>query len=172
MGVKGFDVFGVKNLNFLAEYNTARPFTYAHFKPYSNYSNNAEPLAHPLGANFREFVGVANYAWNRWDFRLEGMIAQKGLDLPDGSNMGGDIFQPYLTYAKEYDNYIGQGIKNNVYYADAKAAYVLNPKYNLRLELGYTQRYAKAHYEIPVVTKTNMISFGLRSSFRAIYNDF
>ncbi|HBI87564.1 MAG TPA: gliding motility protein RemB, partial [Sphingobacterium sp.] len=75
------------------------------------------------------------------------------------------------TIPNLYGNHIAQGIKNNIYYADAKAAYVLNPKYNLRLELGYTQRYAKAQYETPVVNKSGVVSFGLRSSFRAIYND-
>jgi len=171
LGVRGYHMFGVKNLNFLAEYNTARPYTYAHFKSYSNYSNNAEPLAHPKGANFREIIGLVNYAWDRWDFSLQGMFTQNGLDLPDGSNMGGNIFQSYNTIPNIYGNHIAQGIKNNIYYADAKAAYVLNPKYNLRLELGYTQRYAKAQYETPVVNKSGVVSFGLRSSFRAIYND-
>ncbi|WP_437920247.1 gliding motility protein RemB [Sphingobacterium sp. LRF_L2] len=171
IGVKGFDIFGVKNLNFLTEYNFARPYMYAHIRSASNYSNNAEPLAHPQGANFREVVGLANYAWKRWNFSLQGMIYQKGLDTEDGLNMGGDIFQDYRTAPNEYGNDIGQGVKNNVFYADAKVAYVLNPKYNLRLEAGYTQRYAKAHYETPEVNKTNWITFGLRSSFRAIYND-
>jgi len=168
--VRGFDAFGVKNLNFLGEYNLARPYTYQHFSSTSNYSNHGEPLAHPRGANFREVVGIANYSWKRFDFSLQALYSLYGTDPADGSNMGGDIFQSYTTIPNMYGNKIGQGVKNNLYYADAKAAYVLNPKYNLRLELGYTQRYRKI--EDQATQKSGVISVGLRSSFRSFYNDF
>ncbi|MQP28428.1 gliding motility protein RemB [Sphingobacterium faecium] len=171
-GVRGFDIFDVKNLNFLVEYNTARPYTYAHFDSGSNYSNNAEPLAHPLGANFREIVGIANYAWKRFDFSAQLNYNQKGLDPEDGTNMGGDIFQSYRTFPNRYDNHIGQGIKSQVVYADAKAAYVLNPKYNLRFEIGYSQRYQKIEYDTPLTHKSGVFSIGLRSSLRSLYSDF
>jgi len=58
LGVRGYDAFGVKNLNFLGEFNQVRPYTYQHFVSDSNYSNNGEPLAHPRGANFREILGI------------------------------------------------------------------------------------------------------------------
>jgi len=172
IGVRGFNAFKVDRLNYLLEYNTARPYTYAHFTTESNYSNNSEPLAHPSGANFREIVGLLNYSWNRFDFALKAVYNQGGLDLPDGSNMGGNIFKSYNTIPNMYGNHIGQGIKNEVYYGDARVAYILNPKYNLRFELGYTQRYQKSHYDVPVTNKSGVINFGLRSSFRSFYNDF
>lgn len=50
--------FKVKRLNYLAEFNTARPYTYAHFDRLSNYSNYNQPLAHPFGANFRIFRDI------------------------------------------------------------------------------------------------------------------
>ncbi|WP_164122164.1 MULTISPECIES: gliding motility protein RemB [Sphingobacterium] len=169
IGVRGFDAFGVKNLNFLGEYNLARPYTYQHFSSTSNYSNHGEPLAHPRGANFRELVGIANYSWERFDFSLQGLYSLYGTDPADGTNMGGDIFQSYTTIPNMYGNKIGQGVKNNLYYADAKASYVLNPKYNLRFELGYTQRYRKIADQ--ATQKSGVISFGLRSSFRSFYGD-
>lgn len=169
LGVRGFDVFGVKNLNFLGEYNLVRPYTYQHFSSISNYSNHGEPLAHPRGANFRELVGIANYSWKRFDFSLEGLYSLYGTDPADGSNMGGDIFQSYSIIPNIYGNKIGQGVKNNLYYADARASYVLNPKYNLRFEVGYTQRYRKIEAE--PTQKSGVISVGLRSSFRPFYGD-
>lgn len=169
LGVKGFNVFKVQNLNFLAEYNVVRPYTYQHFVSISNYSNNGEPLAHPRGANFRELIGMANYSWNRFDFSLQGVYSRFGTDPDPATNMGGDIFQSYRTIPNMHGNYIGQGLRNDLYYADAKAAYVLNPKYNLRLELGYTQRYNKV--EDAPTQKSGVISFGLRSSFRNFYGD-
>lgn len=169
LGVRGFDAFGVKNLNFLGEYNLVRPYTYQHFASISNYSNNGEPLAHPKGANFREILGIANYSWKRFDFSLQGMYSKYGTDPNPETNMGGDIFQSYNTLPNIYGNKIGQGVKNNLYYADAKAAYVLNPKYNLRFELGYTQRYQRI--EAQPTQKSGVVTVGLRSSFRHFYGD-
>lgn len=169
LGVKGFDLFKVKHLNFLAEYNVVRPYTYQHFSSTSNYSNNGEPLAHPRGANFKELLAIMNYSWKRFDFSLQGLYSIYGTDPADGTNMGGDIFKSYMDIPNIYGNNIGQGVKNNLYYVDAKAAYVLNPKYNLRLEAGYTQRYNKVA-EMGT-QKSGVISIGLRSSFRNIYGD-
>lgn len=171
LGLKGYDAFGVKNLNFLGEYNLVRPYTYQHFTSISNYSNYGEPLAHPRGANFREVLGIANYSWNRFDFSIQGTLSRFGTD-PVGvdMNMGGNIFKSYRTAPETYGNKIGQGIKNTMYYADARAAYVLNPQYNLRLELGYTQRYQRI--EEQPAQKSGLITFGLRSTFRNFYGDF
>src|SRR5690606_7511937 len=103
LGVRGYDIFAVKNLNFLAEYNVVRPYTYQQFESMNNYSNHGEPLAHPRGANFREIVGIANYSWNRFDFSLQGVYSQYGTDAEDGINMGGDIFQSYGNIYSLYD---------------------------------------------------------------------
>ena len=51
-------------------------------------------------------------------------------------NYGKDIFQIYTTPAKLFGNYIGQGLTTNMYYLEGKVAFLLNPKYNLRIELG------------------------------------
>ncbi|WP_149526751.1 gliding motility protein RemB [Sphingobacterium hotanense] len=172
LGAKAFNIFGVKNLNILGEYNMVRPYTYQHYVSISNYSNRGEPLAHPRGANFRELLGIANYSWNRFDFSVQGLYSRYGTDeaTPSGIiNWGGDIFQSYRSAPNTYGNKIGQGVQNDLYYADFKAAYVLNPKYNLRLELGYTQRYNKI--ENQPTQKSGVINVGLRSSFRNFYGD-
>lgn len=169
LGLRAHDVFKVKNLNLLAEYNTSRPYMYQHFDPGSNYSNDAEPLAHPFGANFKELIGIGTYSWNRFDFSIQGMYALKGTDETEDFNWGGDIFKSYRTYENKYGNRIGQGLKNQFYYADLTAAYVLNPKYNLRVEVGYTQRYRRI--EGQATQKSGVLNIGLRSSFRNIYKD-
>jgi len=170
MGMRGFDTFGVKNLNFLAEYNVVRPYTYQHFASISNYSNHAEPLAHPRGANFKELLGLANYSWNRFDFSLQGVYSRYGTDPADGANMGGDIFQSYYDIPNMHGNFIGQGVRNDLFYAEAKVAYVLNPKYNLRFEVGYAQRHNKVEHA--GTEKSGVFSLGLRSTFRHFYRDF
>lgn len=168
-GARGYHMFGVRNLSLLAEYNLARPYTYQHFVSISNYSNNAEPLAHPRGANFKEVVGIANYAWRRFHFSLQGMYSLFGTDPGDGTSYGGDIFESYENYPNWYGNSIGQGIRNDLYFADVRASYVLNPTYNLRFELGYTHRQQNIA-DRPSI-RTGVISVGLRSTFRPFYGD-
>jgi len=168
LGIKGSDLFKVNTLNYLLEFNTVRPYTYSHFQPLTNYSSMNQSLAHPLGANFREFVGHLNYTYKRFDFSGQLLYARYGLD-PEGQNFGGDIFKTYDTRNSEYGNSIGQGIGTDLYYAEAKVAYILNPKYNLRIELGGIYR-----KESNVVSQTNtgLFTIGLRSTFRQLYSDF
>jgi len=166
-GLRGSDLFKVKRLNYLAEFNTARPYTYAHFDRLSNYSNYNQSLAHPFGANFREFLGILNYSYKRFDFQGEALYSRYGKD-PEGLNYGGDIFKSYLTRSVEYGSKVGQGIKTNLYFARAQVSYLLNPKYNLRLELaGVFRRESSIGIE-----NTQMFTFGIRSGFRNIYHDF
>lgn len=171
VGFRGFDAFGIKDLNFLAEYNTARPYTYAHFDPVSNYSNYGQPLAHPWGANFRELVGILNYSYQRFDFSFQGTWGQFGTDPDPATNYGGDIFKSYSTGLQEYGNHIAQGVGNNLLYGDGRISYLFNPKYNLRIEAGAVYR----RHGVPEQGKhhqTGMLTLGLRSSFRNLYYDF
>lgn len=169
IGVRGFDAFGIKDLNFLGEFNTVRPYTYSHFDPISNYSHFSQPLAHPIGANFRELVGIVNYTVNRFDMSVQGNYSTYGLDPSDENNFGKDIFKSYNTFENRYGNKVGQGIKTNLGYLDGRVAYLLNPKYNLRLELGGILR--RESNDLGRNTSA-MVTFGLRSSFRNLYYDF
>ncbi len=168
IGVRGADLFHVSGLNYLAEYNSARPYTYSSFDQTSNYSQNNQPLANPFGANFREWLGILNYSHRRFDFQWQFNYAYYGLDT-NGLNYGHDIFEPYTTAAKQYDNYVGQGLRTTFYYTEGKVAYIINPKYNLRLEFGGIYR---SEVNSETNSKTAMLTIGLRSSFRNIYNDF
>lgn len=167
LGFRGSDLFKVNNLNWLAEFNTARPYTYAHFQRISNYAGMNQPLAHPMGANFREFVGILNYSYKRFDFQAQAIYARYGTD-PVGENYGKNIFLSYEDRALDYGSKVGQGIKTNFYFAEAKAAYLINPKYNLRLELGGV--YRRENNITPL--NTQLFTIGLRSTFRNLYQDF
>lgn len=169
IGARAFNVLGVPKLNVLAEYNLVRPYTYQHFTSISNYSNQGEPLAHPRGANFRELIGIANYSVDRFDFALQGVYSLYGTDPDLETNMGGDIFKSYHVHPERYGNSIGQGVRNDLYYIDARVGYVLNPLYNLRIEGSYTQRYNRI--ENAATEKSAVISIGLRSTFRPFYKD-
>ena len=167
IGLRGANMFGVKGLNYLLETNNVKPYTYSERGPIINYAANGEPLAQPWGANYREGVFLLNYSYKRFDFSGEGDYGHYGLDLY-GLNYGKDPFQDYTNPVKTENNYIGQGLTTNMYYAEAKIAYILNPKYNLRLEVSGTYRDEKnAQFD----DKTALLTVGIRSSFRAVYND-
>ncbi|QXU41685.1 gliding motility protein RemB [Pedobacter sp. D749] len=168
LGVRGSDLFKVANLNYLAEFNSARPYTYSHFDRLSNYANYNQSLAHPLGGNFREFLGLLNYSYKRFDVQGEASYARYGLD-PAGMNYGGDIFKSYDTRSVQYGSHIGQGIGTNLYYLKGQVAYLINPKYNLRLEVAGT--YRKESNELGI-NKASLLTISIRSSFRNIYHDF
>lgn len=168
LGLRGADLFKVENLNYLAEFNTARPYTYSHSDRVSNYGAMNQPLAHPFGANFKEVLGLLNYSFKRFDFQGQMIYAQYGLDS-DGVNYGKNIFKTYDTRVADYGNKIGQGIKTNLYFAEGRASYLLNPKYNLRLEIGGILRKESNSLN---TSNTALVTFGLRSSFRNLYQDF
>ena len=167
LGIRGADLFGVKGLNYLAETSTARPYTYSERASVINYTANSEPLAHPFGANFREYVAMLNYSYKRFDFSGEADLGHYGLDI-NNLNYGKNPFFNYQNPAKVDGNYIGQGLTTNMVYLQGKVAFLLNPKYNLRLELGGIYRTEK---NTAFNDKTSMLTFGIRSSFRDLHTD-
>lgn len=168
LGLRGFDAFHIKRLNYLLEFNTARPYTYSQRTSLLNYGHYNQPLAHPYGANFREFVTIWNYSLGRFDVMGKINLAQYGLDAA-GDNNGKDIYKSYTNRNADYNNVTSQGIKTNLTFLDGKISYLFNPKYNLRLELGGIIRMEKNNL---MSNNTGIISFGLRSSFRNFYDDF
>jgi len=97
LGLKYIDVLNVSNLDLQLEYNWARPYTYTHSTIYSNYANYRQPVAHPLGANFREFIAVARYQpWPRLSLTAKLFAANYGLDSAD-TNYGKEILKDYTT---------------------------------------------------------------------------
>ncbi|MBK0378000.1 gliding motility protein RemB [Mucilaginibacter segetis] len=167
LGLRGANLFSVKNLNYLIETNNVKPYTYSERASILNYSANSEPLAHPWGANFREVVGLLNYSYKKFDFSGEVDYGHYGLDV-NNLNYGKDIFFSYQDPVHANGNYTGQGLTTNMIYLQGKVALLINPKYNLRLELGGIYRTEKNNM---FNTKTSMITFGLRSSFRELYTD-
>jgi hypothetical protein len=168
LGFRGADLFKIKGLNYLAEFNTARPFTYSSFDQSSNYSQDGQPLADPLGANFREWLTILNYTAGRFSFQAQADYAFYGLDK-DGGDYGQNIFEPYTDAANAYGNYVGQGIKTNFYYTGGSISYIINPKNNMRIELSSYYRQASNQDSN---NHSCLILIGLRSSFRDIYTDF
>ncbi len=116
LGAKYINAFNIDHLDAQVEYNMARPYTYTHFDSTSltNYTHNLQPLAHPLGANFQEYIFRLRYQpINK--LVLEGTIitAEVGEDAP-GKNYGNNILLDYTTHLMDYGNYVGQGVHCNI----------------------------------------------------------
>lgn len=125
-GLKYFDAFGVSNLDLQAETNIVRPYTYSHSTPYGSYSNYNQPIAHPLGANFKEYVGIARYQpLPRLNLTGKLIYAQVGRDEPD-VNWGGDILKNNSIdrgRPNGLGNVIAQGVRNNILNASFTASW-------------------------------------------------
>jgi hypothetical protein len=61
VGIKAFNLFKVYGLSAQAEFNVVRPFTYSHLDSTNGHGHMNQPLAHPLGANFQEAIGIVRY---------------------------------------------------------------------------------------------------------------
>jgi hypothetical protein len=167
LGLRGYSAFKVSNLNFLAEFNTARPYAYSGRTQILNYGHYNEPLAHPMGANFREILTIWDYAFKRWQFTAQANLAQYGLDEGE-TNSGKNIFESHNERLGNYGNTITQGIKTNLSFINARVGYIINPKTNLRVEAGMISRQESNYI---ATGNTRWFTFGLRSTFRNIYQD-
>ncbi len=172
LGFKSFNTF-IPNLTIQSEYNWMRPFTYSHGDVFQNYAHYNQPLAHPLGSNFKESVTWLRYRYKRIIGELEIMYAKQGRDTAS-SNWGTNVYKTYNTRNQEYGNKVLQGIPTSTFYTDAKIAYLVNPKTNLRLEAGITLRRFKTDIEKGALKNetTKYVYFGLHSNIANRYFDF
>ncbi len=168
-GAKYINAFRVKGLSIQAEYNQVRPYTYTHGSVQQSYTNYGQALAHPFGANFKEYLGFINYRTSRWAISLQGLTATIGMDTLN-SNLGQNIFVSYATRPYEYGHKTTQGNKRQLMQSDIKVTYYILPQLNLRAELGYIQRSIKDDlgYEL----QSPYIYFGIKTSIHKSYKDF
>ncbi|MBH8559109.1 capsule assembly Wzi family protein [Hymenobacter negativus] len=158
VGAKYIDVAGIRNLDLQAEVNYIRPYTYQHVSYYTAYTNYQQPLAHPMGANLTEVLGVLSYQpLPRLNLVAKAIYTEQGLDygydaagsiitvgplsndvpgsaLTTGrlANFGGNPLVPYNSHPMDYNNRTGQGNKSRLLHTDFTATY--QPRLNLFLD--------------------------------------
>ncbi|MCB9080528.1 MAG: hypothetical protein H6555_02335 [Lewinellaceae bacterium] len=138
-GLKYIDAFGIDHLDLQAEYNTARPFTYTHFDSTSAYTHYRQPLAHPLGANFREVVLLGRYQpFHRLIIEGRLLRATTGEDDGQGSNWGTNLLVSSNSRSLDYGNDIGQGVATTITITGLDISYMLT--HNVYLDLQYFRR--------------------------------
>jgi len=156
------DVVGIKNLDLQVEHNVVRPFTYTHFgsnTAYSNYQHYDQPLAHPLGANFREYIAVLRYQpFPRLFLTVKQLVSKQGRDGV-GENWGSDIFKDYTTRSApnpanpDFGHSIGQGRTTDLRYTSFTCSYMV--RHNLLVDLQYISRQQTS--PLPVINYNNTI---------------
>lgn len=165
IGIKSWDVFGLKNLKLLAEINYVRPYTYYHKNVLQNYANYNQPLAHPMGANFKEVLGKLDYSVSkRISIASTLIFCTVGLDYQDSIkgvlSYGQDLYQPFYKRPNEYGNFVGQGMSTNLMILDLQGYYLLSEESNLYINLGAMYR-----NQINTLAKNNelIFNFGMRT---------
>ncbi len=104
LGAKYVDAFGIPNLDLQAEFNQIRPFMFQFKDSSAAYTHAFQPLAHPMGANLREVIGVVRYQPVPRLY-LHGRVNwwKQGLDSA-GLNFGANPNELYTTRPRE-DNF-------------------------------------------------------------------
>lgn len=129
LGGKYIDALGIRNLDLQLEGNIIRPYTYSHETVFGNYSSFLQSMAHPLGANLREIIGIVRYQpVPRLSLTGRLSLTKIGRDGPN-ENWGSDILKPNGTRQREFGNEIAQGNLNEIYFASFTGSWMI--KHNL-----------------------------------------
>lgn len=138
LGAKQIDAFKIPTLDLQAEVNLARPFLYqSEFQ--NSYSNYRNPLAHPIGGNFRELVLVARYQpLERLSLVGKIIYTDLGEDFGDGVNYGGNVLADTDDRVGTAGNTIGQGANAKNAFIQLTGSYML--LHNVFLDLDITKR--------------------------------
>lgn len=169
LGGEYIDAFGISNLDLQGEINVARPYAYSHNTQYGSYSNYRQPLAHPLGANFREVVGIVRYQpVDKLSITGKLILATYGED-EIGRNFGKNILLQNTTREADFGNEIGQGIDTDLTFADLTVSY--HWKHNFFIDLKHIYRQLDSAQQ-DLSNDTNFTSVVLRWNVPQRLNEF
>lgn len=172
LGAKYIDAFKIRNLDLQLELNRVRPFTYSHDDSVANYTNYNQPLAHPLGANFNEVIGIVRYQpAPKWMIQGKLIFYKQGLDK-NGESFGANIFLPNVPpyRLKDYGFDVGSGQPLKGFYGSLLLSYELRE--NLFLDLSGVHRNYDVTGNTILTDKTTIISFGVRLNMNRREFDF
>ncbi|SMB87289.1 hypothetical protein SAMN00120144_1529 [Hymenobacter roseosalivarius DSM 11622] len=155
LGAKYLDVAGIRNLDFQAEVNYIRPYTYQHEDRFRNYQHYQQPLAHPMGANLYEVLGIMSYQpLPRLNVVAKTIFTTQGRDTA-GTNFGTNVLYDYNSRAQEFGNVTGQGINTRYFHGDLTASYQI--KHNLWIDAKQIVR-RQTSREMPSLNNTAAIT--------------
>lgn len=140
LGGKYVDAFGIDHLDLQIEWNAARPYTWSHRDSLNSWTHYNQTLGHPLGANFKELVGLVRYQpCPRLSFNARIVTAQQGDDTVL-QNWGADPLRPNRDRVQDYGNSIGQGVRNELFIAGLDVSWALYHNLFIDANLMYRQK--------------------------------
>jgi hypothetical protein len=168
LGIKYIDAFGLKNMDLQVETNRIRPFTYTHYDSVSNYSHSNQPVAHPLGASFHEFIGIMRYQpLKKLHINAKIVYYKQGLDSL-GFTTGNNVLINYNDRPRSYGWEVGSGNKATCLFVSGNVSYEVY--HNLFVEASVTNRSFKT--ELGGNLNSTLVSLGLRWNINRREFDF
>ncbi len=176
-GVKYYNVANIDHLDIQVEVNIVRPYTYAHRdtlqefpeQNVASYTHYNQPLAHPLGSNFKEFILEVRYRpIPKLSLKLRAVKALYGQD-GQGQNYGSNPLLPLENREADYGNFIGQGIETDINLVSFDMSYQFY--HNYHIDLRYLRRTEDAVDDDLDVT-TNFVGLGLRVNLGMVNWDY
>jgi hypothetical protein len=173
-GLKIVDLFGIDNLDIQGEVNIVRPYVYSHYDTYSSglrpsasYSHYSQALAHPLGANFMEYIGLLKYQpHHKWTVFTTVMYARQGVDST-GVNFGNNILNDYSDRPGDYNILFLQGNRRNVFLWEMMLSWQF--RHNFWLDGRFVLR-NEVYPNADILNKTHHYGLGLRMNIAARRN--
>jgi hypothetical protein len=169
LGGKYIDAFKIKNLDLQGEVNLARPYTYSHYNEVANYTHYNQPLAHPLGANFAEMIGILRYQpLKKLQAQIKVIGWRQGIDTGN-INYGANIFKLYTTRPYDYGFKIAGGVKSTGVNASLWLEYEVFE--NVFIDGSFVYRKISVPNKAVLSQTTNMFTLGVRMNvFRKEYD--
>lgn len=168
-GIKYIDAFGVDHLDLQLEANMARPYTYSHYDTITSWTHYNQPLAHPLGANFKEIIFQVKYQPIQKLFLSSRFIYDNKGEDDDTTNWGGNPLKVYGTFEREFGNTTAQGVNAKTFYVDFVATY--EPWHNIFVDFSYVYRKKKSE-DVARNLQTHFMNLSLRWSIPYRRYDF
>ena len=170
-GVKYFDVGGIKNLNFQAEYNAVRPYSYQGEDSATGYYHYNQSIGHPMGANFHEVLVMLNYQYKRWYASYKMSYTMAGADSSATTNYGNNVFDIASLATTTSDVKIKNGLGYNVLDNEIKLGFIVNPKLNMVLEAKMQFRSYNTNISGVGTFKSNAVMFSFATNIFNRYYD-
>lgn len=135
------------------EYNEAEEGSYASANALQGFTHLNQPLAHPMGSGFKEVLGALTFLRKRWYARAEWVVAE----------LTGGVRDPLLTRGDP----AAEAARVN--YLDCRVAYIFNPRNQMQVFAGFTDRRTEADSGN---TRNSFWYFGLKTRLPRTYRNF
>jgi hypothetical protein len=157
----GFRVFDlVKGLDIQSEFNTASDFVYASRYGLQQYAHVNQPLGHPAGGAFREWVFIANYHRQRFwaEVKVNDLKQSQGPGSDFEANPDG-IFQTIAAWPEKQRQQL-----------DIQCGWIVQPQTRTSVVAGCTLQ------NNPIIAssiaETTWLWLGIRAQLLNHYNDY